>query len=298
MKGELFPIKLHRILNDATEKGFDHVIGWCSDGRSFVIHNKERMEKEVMSFYFSTDKFKSFQRSLNLWGFQKVGKSVGGHCHPLFIRGRVALCEHMRRERIKQPGARKHLKDTTAALASKKKAEQESSNQDDTTDASSTVLVDHDTEDERMSMRSRLRGNTTTCVPSSTVTRCSMIPKDFNPSMETWSTTATSATSTSQQQGYPLGLTNRFDHCNHHHLSSLLPADMYLVDTNVASRLLLAALFATSNNSIQAGRGSYYSSRQYPTVQAEESPASMMNGGVPEMDSGTFLAHLLFQHRR
>ena len=69
-----FPSVLHRLLNDADEKGFDDIISWVYENGndSFQIHDKDRFEKEVSLFYFKTAHYKSFQRNLNLWGFRNI----------------------------------------------------------------------------------------------------------------------------------------------------------------------------------------------------------------------------------
>ncbi len=110
-----FPFKLHQILDDAEQYGFAHTIAWMDDGESFKVYDKDRLEQEIMPRYFTSGKFKSFQRSLNLWGFA-CGKNEGSvlpscssrRCHPLFQRGRPYLCQGMRRTRVKKPGTRGH----------------------------------------------------------------------------------------------------------------------------------------------------------------------------------------------
>lgn len=108
-----FPRKLHQILEDAENLGFTSTIGWMDDGESFLIVDKDRLENEIMPRYFLSGKFKSFQRSLNLWGFtceRTEGVLLPGigsrRHHPLFLRGKIHLCKKMRRTRIKKPGTR------------------------------------------------------------------------------------------------------------------------------------------------------------------------------------------------
>ncbi len=109
---EQFPIKLHRILNEAEVKGFSDFISWMPDGRSFKILDKIGLEEVVMPHYFSSCQFKSFQRSLNMWGFMADNKKSdtvtggGRRHHPLFVKGRPDLCKAMRRVRVKKPGTR------------------------------------------------------------------------------------------------------------------------------------------------------------------------------------------------
>lgn len=103
-----FPWKLHQVLDEAESAGFSSVIAWMSDGKSFKIFNKRRLESEVMPTRFSSSKFKSFQRSLNLWGFRVIqsGNDKGQCYHPLFVRGKPNLCFKMDRTKVKVPGKR------------------------------------------------------------------------------------------------------------------------------------------------------------------------------------------------
>jgi hypothetical protein len=120
-------------LEDCHEYGLTHIVSWKDSGRSFQIHNKRLFETVIMPKYFETTRFKSFQRSLNLWGFyvrkpqdaDRFGTAFamdetvetadasgmrcwnvpnqeqGGECyHPHFVRGNPGLCHRM--ERIKK----------------------------------------------------------------------------------------------------------------------------------------------------------------------------------------------------
>lgn len=73
-KPRVFPLIVHELLEDAAEKKFEDVISWVREGdmNAFQIRDKKRLEKEVLPLYFKTARFKSFQRSLNLWGFRNV----------------------------------------------------------------------------------------------------------------------------------------------------------------------------------------------------------------------------------
>eukprot|EP00539_Tryblionella_compressa_P007742 CAMPEP_0178772306 /NCGR_PEP_ID=MMETSP0744-20121128/22477_1 /TAXON_ID=913974 /ORGANISM="Nitzschia punctata, Strain CCMP561" /LENGTH=370 /DNA_ID=CAMNT_0020428985 /DNA_START=9 /DNA_END=1120 /DNA_ORIENTATION=+ len=98
---ESFPYKLHTILDDASGAGFDDIISWTPDGNSFKVFSKARFEEVVMGRYFESNKYKTFQRNLNLWGFQ-VGpnKEIKNE---FFVRGQPELCGQM--QRIKNRGA-------------------------------------------------------------------------------------------------------------------------------------------------------------------------------------------------
>jgi len=98
---ESFPYKLHTILDDASGAGFDDIISWTPDGNSFKVFSKARFEEVVMGRYFESNKYKTFQRNLNLWGFQ-VGpnKEIKNE---FFVRGQPELCGQM--QRVKNRGA-------------------------------------------------------------------------------------------------------------------------------------------------------------------------------------------------
>jgi hypothetical protein len=52
-----FPLKLHKILEDAETMAFDDIIAWMPDGLSFRVFDKVRLEEVVMPQYFSSGKF-------------------------------------------------------------------------------------------------------------------------------------------------------------------------------------------------------------------------------------------------
>jgi hypothetical protein len=113
-----FPWKLHRLLDAADEKGIAGIVSWMPDGGSFKVHNKHVFEEEIMSHYFKSSKFKSFQRSLNLWGFQTAPSSAHkqGECyHPFFLKGFPDMCARMQRTRIKGNGRRRGKKKNATA---------------------------------------------------------------------------------------------------------------------------------------------------------------------------------------
>ncbi|KAG9414864.1 hypothetical protein AC1031_008278 [Aphanomyces cochlioides] len=67
------------------------VIGWCDDGESFGVYNIDEMETNVLPFYYRHNKFSSFQRQLNYFGFRKVLKPRAPepstfYAQPLFLR--------------------------------------------------------------------------------------------------------------------------------------------------------------------------------------------------------------------
>jgi hypothetical protein len=129
-----FPWKLHKVLEDCHELGLTNIMSWKENGKSFQIHSKRLFEDRIMAKYFDTTRFKSFQRSLNLWGFyvRKPNDTSGhdtasmdvdstsskdntipnqeksGECyHPYFVRGNPDLCNRMKRIKKKTSKTRR-----------------------------------------------------------------------------------------------------------------------------------------------------------------------------------------------
>jgi HSF-type DNA-binding len=98
-----FPWRLHEMLDTAEALGLDEVVSWLPDGRSFKVHDPKRFEWCLMKRCFNQTKYKSFQRQLNLWGFQRNSNvdpvySIKGTCsHPMFLRNRRDLCSSISR---------------------------------------------------------------------------------------------------------------------------------------------------------------------------------------------------------
>jgi len=105
---EPFPEKLHRMLRESVENGDTEVISFYPHGRAFGIHHQGRFCREIMPKYFRQSRLSSFQRQLNLYGFQRIssGPDCGGYYHELFLMGRPALCLHMRRVSTSQVTAK------------------------------------------------------------------------------------------------------------------------------------------------------------------------------------------------
>mmetsp|Transcript_11854 Transcript_11854/g.28443 ORF Transcript_11854/g.28443 Transcript_11854/m.28443 type:complete len:398 (+) Transcript_11854:557-1750(+) len=93
-----FPGKLHDLMTYAESNGLDDVIGWVHNGSAFMVHDQKRL-LEILPIFFGQTKFRSFQRQLNMWRFERVlvGPYKGAFMHPFFIRGNKSLCESMTR---------------------------------------------------------------------------------------------------------------------------------------------------------------------------------------------------------
>lgn len=112
---EPFPEKLHRMLLEIEKDGNAHIISFFPHGRAFGIHDTEQFEEKIMPKYYKQSRLSSFQRQLNLYGFTRIvsGPDSGGYYHELFLRGRPALCTHMRRVGIPKGVDRRKIKSAT-----------------------------------------------------------------------------------------------------------------------------------------------------------------------------------------
>lgn len=91
-----FPMKLYELV----EAGPANVVCWSESGSSFLIANPELFCNEILPKHFRHNKLTSFQRQLNLYGFQRIpkGAEAGRYRHPLFQRGRPDLLSMIKRE--------------------------------------------------------------------------------------------------------------------------------------------------------------------------------------------------------
>jgi hypothetical protein len=99
-----FPWKLHVLLGQTAQKGQSGLIRWMPEGQSFKVYDKKEFASTVMPDYFNSSTYKSFQRNLNLWGFETVcrGFESGVLSHPYFVRGQPDLCHRMVRVSVKK----------------------------------------------------------------------------------------------------------------------------------------------------------------------------------------------------
>ncbi|THV08464.1 hypothetical protein K435DRAFT_959027 [Dendrothele bispora CBS 962.96] len=65
----MFLQKLYKIVSDPTT---NDVICWSDLGDSFFVHDHERLAKEHLGNWFKHNKFASFVRQLNMYGFHKI----------------------------------------------------------------------------------------------------------------------------------------------------------------------------------------------------------------------------------
>ena len=102
-----FPWKLHDLLDKAEQEGFNGIVSWVPPSPqgsiAFRVHDVNAFTETIMTRFFQQTKYKSFQRQLNMWGFERIahGPSRGGYRHQYFVRGHAELCFHMKRIKVK-----------------------------------------------------------------------------------------------------------------------------------------------------------------------------------------------------
>jgi len=103
-----FPFKLHSILESSVASGQEAIISWLPSGKAFKIHKPKEFADAIMPQYFNQTKYRSFQRQLYIYGFDRVkdkaSDDYGAYFHELFIRGASDLCLDMQRKKIKGTG--------------------------------------------------------------------------------------------------------------------------------------------------------------------------------------------------
>ena len=124
-----FPLKLHKMLQALEEEGFEHIAGWDPEGCSFRVRNQEELVLKIMPTYFKQTKYKSFQRQLNFYGFQRIssGTLKGSYYHKNFSRCKPLLCHKIERrlqasERPRPAASNKNAVRADTSLTRKRKS--------------------------------------------------------------------------------------------------------------------------------------------------------------------------------
>jgi hypothetical protein len=100
-----FPWKLHEMLSCAKTEDFESVVSWLPDGNSFKVHDQDEFVSNILPAYLENQtKYKSFQRQLNLWGFERIlhGDWKGGYYHKDFVKGQESHCQRLTRQKVKR----------------------------------------------------------------------------------------------------------------------------------------------------------------------------------------------------
>jgi len=114
-----FPFKLYDLLEESDREGYGSIISWMPNSSAFTIYDKKAFSETLMAKYFKQTQFKSFQRQLNNWGFERIscGPEKGAYSHPSFVRGKPALCRYIRRRTCPKTLRKRAMKDAAATAA-------------------------------------------------------------------------------------------------------------------------------------------------------------------------------------
>lgn len=107
-----FPYKLHMMLNAMdveaargdTDGSNKSIVSWQPHGRAFKVHKPKEFVDRIMPHFFNQNKYASFQRQLNLYGFSRitnVGPDKGAVYHHCFVRNQRNLVKGMVRRKVK-----------------------------------------------------------------------------------------------------------------------------------------------------------------------------------------------------
>mmetsp|Transcript_17011 Transcript_17011/g.38841 ORF Transcript_17011/g.38841 Transcript_17011/m.38841 type:complete len:259 (-) Transcript_17011:293-1069(-) len=118
----LFPRKLHQMLRACMRDDREDIVSWLSQGNAFKVHNVPVFVSEILPLFFKQTKYKSFQRQLNLWGFERIqnGPEKGAYYHIQFLRDKPNLCCHLTRHRAKKTSPSNNTNTTKNTLFHKK----------------------------------------------------------------------------------------------------------------------------------------------------------------------------------
>eukprot|EP00804_Cyclotella_cryptica_P004560 CCRYP_006901-RA/>CCRYP_006901-RA protein AED:0.03 eAED:0.03 QI:164/1/1/1/0/0.5/2/643/201 len=103
-----FPMKVHRMLDQTKTEGLEAIVSWLKHGRAFKIHDPKAFAEVIMPRFFNQSKYTSFQRQLNLYGFNRLsrGRDSGAYHHELFLRGKPTLATRLLRQKVKGAATR------------------------------------------------------------------------------------------------------------------------------------------------------------------------------------------------
>jgi len=105
-----FPTKLYAMLELADSiPYFSKAITWLPHGRAFLIIDEVTFMQQIVPYFFNQTHLRSFNRSLHLWGFKRVGKKKCKYqtiwYHDNFLRGVPQAIYQMVRVKVKGQAA-------------------------------------------------------------------------------------------------------------------------------------------------------------------------------------------------
>ena len=100
---DLFPGRLHDMIDYAERHDLKSILCWSTDGSAFFVHDPDRLV-DLLPLFFGQTKYRSFHRQMNMWSFERLlhGPNKNAFYHPYFIRGQKAICENMTKEAFKR----------------------------------------------------------------------------------------------------------------------------------------------------------------------------------------------------
>lgn len=92
---QAFPRKLYDLINLEP----DSIIAWSVSGECFFLRDQPKFVQDILPRHFRHQRFSSFQRQLNLYGFKRSekGPREKAYSHKLFHRDQPELLETIRR---------------------------------------------------------------------------------------------------------------------------------------------------------------------------------------------------------
>eukprot|EP00475_Leptophrys_vorax_P031298 TRINITY_DN47358_c0_g1_i1.p1 TRINITY_DN47358_c0_g1~~TRINITY_DN47358_c0_g1_i1.p1 ORF type:complete len:461 (+),score=102.47 TRINITY_DN47358_c0_g1_i1:43-1425(+) len=92
------PSFINHLWGMVEEPSTQDIISWAHDGKSFVVHDKERLQTVVLPTRFKHSNFASFVRQLNLYNFIKIGEANRYQWyHQYFRKGQRSMLCHIKR---------------------------------------------------------------------------------------------------------------------------------------------------------------------------------------------------------
>jgi len=166
-----FPFKLHSLLENAEKSNRCDIISWMPNGKAFKIHKPKDFADFIMPQYFNQTKYRSFQRQLYIYGFDRVKDKTsddnGAYFHNLFVRGETDLCLDMTRQKIKGTGLSNEERRRKAALSNKASNNMQKSVKSPSSSSYPSIQLQKPSQNGKLSSPSPLFKNTT---PPSTST--------------------------------------------------------------------------------------------------------------------------------
>jgi hypothetical protein len=115
-----FPFRLHHILEEVSKDIAEScVISWTPSGKTFKIHDLDGFKGTILPKYLpKQNKYKSFKRQLQYYGFTNYGSHHYGH--PSFLRDQKSLICQIEHRAFKKSKNRTSSSSTSPANDSRK----------------------------------------------------------------------------------------------------------------------------------------------------------------------------------